>query len=183
MTILDAKPRSQQTVDNNAQRDLEKVEINISTSSSVENTDTSRNSPTRAEHDISPTPVLFRGRFARFNERIERLSGLEARGITRVLPEEKYHGGAQIYPQMALFWFSINTAVNNLAVGLLGPLVFNLGYVDSVLLTVFGCALGACGSAYTSTWGAESGNRTMVRSSHRRLEPVFEASGIGSNLC
>ena len=113
-------------------------------------------------HDISPTPVVFRGRLKRWNDKIESLAGLEARGITRVLPEEKHGISFMGYAQMCILWFSVNVTVNNLAVGFLGPLAFNLGWVDSVLLTVFGCALGSVGTSYTSTWGAESGNRTLV---------------------
>ena len=113
------------------------------------------------DHDIPPTPVL-QGRLKRWNDKIEGLAGLEARGITRVLPEEKHDISLMGYAQMFILWFSVNVTVNNLAVGFLGPLVFSLGWVDSVLLTVFGCALGSVGTSYSSTWGAESGNRTLV---------------------
>ena len=113
-------------------------------------------------HDIPPTPELFSGRLKRWNDKIEGLAGLEARGITRVLPEEKHDISFMGYAQMCILWFSVNVTVNNLAVGFLGPLLFSLGWVDSVLLTVFGCALGSVGTAYSSTWGAESGNRTLV---------------------
>jgi len=101
-------------------------------------------------------------RFRRWNSKIESLAGLEARGITRVLPEERHAASAKGYVQMALLWFSANLTANNLAVGLLGPLVFSLGFVDSALCTVFGALLGSVGTAYMSTWGAQSGNRTMV---------------------
>ena len=67
------------------------------------------------------------------------------------------------YLQMFTLWFSINVVVNNLAVGFLGPLVFSLGWVDCVCLVIFANALSCCGAAYTSTFGPESGNRTMVR--------------------
>ena len=140
------------------------ADINVSSfngSHSDQNTlDTSDSS--FGAHDIPPTPVLFKGRLKRWNDKIEGLAGLEARGISRVLPEEKHDISLMGYAQMWILWFSVNVTVNNLAVGFLGPLVFNLGWVDSVLLTVFGCALGSVGTAYTSTWGAESGNRTLV---------------------
>ncbi|KAL8781795.1 MAG: hypothetical protein Q9203_000107 [Teloschistes exilis] len=45
------------------------------------------------QHDIPPDPVLFTGRLAAWNSKVERLAGLEARGITRVLHEEKHGGG------------------------------------------------------------------------------------------
>lgn len=131
-------------------------------SNSDENTTRTSDASSLGAHDVPPTPVLLTGRFKRWNDKIEGLAGLEARGITRVLPEEKHDISTIGYVQMWLLWFSVNITVNNLAVGFLGPLVFSLGWVDSVLLTVFGCALGAVGTAYTSTFGAQSGNRTLV---------------------
>jgi hypothetical protein len=105
-----------------------------------------------------PVPSKFR----QWNTRIENLAGLEARGITRVLPEERQAASLMNYMQMVLLWFSANITVNNLAVGLLGPLVFQLGFVDCALTAVFGTIVGSASTAYMSTWGAESGNRTMV---------------------
>lgn len=140
------------------------ADVNVASymgSSSEENT-TQTSSSSLGAHDIPPTPVVLRGRLKRISDKIESFAGLEARGITRVLPEEKHGISAVGYAQMCILWFSVNVTVNNLAVGLLGPLAFNLGWVDSVLLTVFGCALGSVGTSYTSTWGAESGNRTLV---------------------
>lgn len=140
------------------------ADVNVSSftgSNSDENTTHTSHSSLDA-HDIPPTPIVLKGRLKRWNDKIESFAGLEARGITRVLPEEKHGISPTGYAQMCILWFSVNVTVNNLAVGLLGPLAFNLGWVDSVLLTVFGCALGSVGTSYTSTWGAESGNRTLV---------------------
>ena len=109
---------------------------------------------------VSPMPVP--GRLARWNARIEGLAGLEARGIARVPPDERHQGSFLGYAQMAMLWFSANVTANNLAVGLLGPLVFDLGFVDSVMMATFGALLGSAGAAYMSIWGAQSGNRTMV---------------------
>jgi purine-cytosine permease-like protein len=50
------------------------------------------------------------------------------------------------------------------AVGMLGPLAYDLGLTDSALCAAFGAVLGAAGAAYMSTFGPESGNRTMVSS-------------------
>lgn len=112
--------------------------------------------------DAVPTPVLLKGKLGEWNEKIEGLAGLEARGITRVLPEEKYAGGIRGHVQMFLLWFSMNLVGNNIITGFFGPLVFRLGWKDSVLITIFAIALGACAPAYTATFGPESGNRTMV---------------------
>lgn len=114
------------------------------------------------QHDVSPNPVPFTGMLAAWNSKVEALAGLEARGITRVLHEEKHEGGLQGHIQMFLLWFSINLCANNIITGLFGPLVFGLGWKDSICVMIFACALGSCGPAYTSTLGPESGNRTMV---------------------
>ena len=109
---------------------------------------------------VSSVPVL--GTIAQWNKEIESLAGLEARGITRVAPEERHQGSILSYAQMAIIWFSANVAAPNIAVGLLGPLVLDLGFVDSVMMATFGILLGSAVTAYMSIWGAQSGNRTMV---------------------
>lgn len=130
--------------------DLEKSAQNLNTP--ADDTDASYAFPS------IPVPSRLR----RWNAKIESLAGLEARGITRVLPEERHAASLTGYVQMALLWFSANLTANNLAVGLLGPLVFSLGFVDSALCSVFGAFLGSLMTAYMSIWGAQSGNRTMV---------------------
>ncbi|KAL8976305.1 MAG: hypothetical protein Q9205_007656, partial [Flavoplaca limonia] len=101
-------------------------------------------------------------RFARWNDKIEGLAGLEARGITRVLPEEKHAAGIRQYVQMLLLWFSINLFSASIFTGLLGRLLFSLGWKDAVCIAIFALGLGASGAAYVSTFGPESGNRTMI---------------------
>ena len=108
------------------------------------------------------SPVLVPNRLARWNARIEGLAGLEARGIARVPPEERQESSVLGYAQMAMLWFSTNIVANHVAIGFLGPLVFDLGFVDSVMMAMFGALVGAVGTAYMSIWGAQSGNRTMV---------------------
>ena len=145
------------------QGDLQYSSINVTTFGSGTFGDTAEHSPNSPDrHDIHPTPVLLRGRPARWNAKVEGLAGLEARGITRVLPEEKHAGGVMGYLQMFALWFGINLVVTNLIVGFLGPLVFNLGWVDCVCIVIFANALSSCGPSYTATFGPQSGNRTMV---------------------
>ena len=144
--------------------DLEKnaVQVEASTSST-----SSEKEGVWVSNDSSvPTPphVPVPGKLRALNNKIEGLAGLEARGITRVLPEERHEISPLRYAQVALMWYSANISANNLAVGLLGPLLFNLGFVDSVMMAVWGCLLGSLITAYMSTWGAQSGNRTMVNS-------------------
>lgn len=111
----------------------------------------------RTTHISVPT------KFQRWNARIEGLAGLEARGIVRVLPEERQASSNLGYAQMAMVWFGANVVANNLAVGMLGPLLFNLGFVDSAMMATFGSFVGSIPTAYMSIWGGQSGNRTMVR--------------------
>lgn len=113
-------------------------------------------SPTSSK-DISKLPWS-----KRWNARIEGLAGFEARGLARVHENERHPPSNVSLLQMLLLWFSANLTINNLAVTLTGPLVFGLGFVDCALCAVFGVTLGALSTAYMATWGAVSGNRTMV---------------------
>jgi purine-cytosine permease-like protein len=112
-------------------------------------------------HHLPATPAVP-ARLVSWNARLESLSGFEARGIARVLPSERRTPSLRDDVSVALLWFSANTSVNNLAVGLFGPLVFNLGFLDSAMCAVFGALLGSLSTAYMSIWGPVSGNRTMV---------------------
>ncbi|KAK4188297.1 putative purine-cytosine transporter [Podospora australis] len=98
----------------------------------------------------------------KINDFLESLSGFEARGIMRVLPHERDPPSTMADAQVFLLWFGANISVNNLAVALLGPLLFNLGFLDCAMCAVFGAVLGSFSTAYMSIWGPVSGNRTMV---------------------
>ena len=112
--------------------------------------------------DHIPLSVHLTKVITKWNHWIESLHGLEARGITRVLPEERKVPSRWDYVQISVLWFSANITANNLAAGLLGPLLFELGFLDSALIITFACLVGSLGPAYMSIWGAQSGNRTMV---------------------
>ena len=125
--------------------------------------------PTIADEEISRSnsgrdvlPTHRSPAVARWNRKIESLKGLEARGISRVLPHEREPPSAQGYMQIMLLWYGANITANNLAVGFLGPLLFDLGFLDSALIVVFACWLGAVGPAYVATFGPLSGQRTMA---------------------
>jgi hypothetical protein len=100
--------------------------------------------------------------FQRLNERILSINYLEKRGFERVEVSDRHEITSSKYLQMTLLWFSSNITANNIAVGMLGPLAYDLGFTDSALCAAFGAVLGAAGAAYMSTFGPESGNRTMV---------------------
>ena len=140
--------------------DLEKsgaaLGVSTSSSNSVEKSTFEESSAPVPTHIPVPTKLQ------RWNARIESLAGFEARGIVRVLPEERQAPSTLGYAQMAMVWFGANVVANNLAVGMLGPLLFDLGFVDSAMMATFGSFVGAIPTAYMSIWGAQSGNRTMV---------------------
>lgn len=114
--------------------------------------------PTATE-DTKSRHWKLASRLQQWNARIEGLSGFEARGLERVPPERRTATGLL---QMLLLWFSANLTINNLAVALTGPLLFGLGFKDSAWCAIIGVFLGSVSTAYMSTWGAASGNRTMV---------------------
>jgi hypothetical protein len=108
----------------------------------------------------SPSP---KNAFERLNTRLAQFEFFESRGIERVpLGERKPKVTSADYMQMAVMWFSVNITANNMAVGMLGPSSYGLGFVDSALCATFGALLGAAGVAYMGTFGPVSGNRTMV---------------------
>jgi hypothetical protein len=107
----------------------------------------------------SPTSSGF---FSSLNARLNSMKLFESRGVERVPVEERHDIRVADYMQMTLLWFSTNITANNIAVGMLGPLSYDLGFVDSALCATFGALLGAAGVAYMGTFGPASGNRTMV---------------------
>ena len=113
-----------------------------------------------SSHDV--LPIHIPEKLSRWNRTIESLRGLEARGISRVPPDEREAPSFASYVQMVILWYSANITANNLAVGFLGPLLFDLGFLDSALIVVFACLVGSLGPAYMAIWGPQSGNRTLV---------------------
>ena len=107
-------------------------------------------------------PIHVPLKLSRWNRTIQSIKGLEARGISRVLPHEREPPTLESMVQVAIMWYSVNITLNNLAVGFLGPLLFELGFLHSALIVVFACFLGSVGPSYMAICGPQSGNRTMV---------------------
>jgi len=101
--------------------------------------------------------------FQRWSLRLEQKLGLESRGIERV-PEDVRASKTALgdYIQMGVIWFSSNLTANNTMLGLLGPITFYVGLTDGMIIAAFGAMAGAACSAYISTFGPVSGNRTLV---------------------
>jgi hypothetical protein len=87
---------------------------------------------------------------------------LEARGIQRVETDERQDLRSLGYSQVAIMWFSVNLAANNITLGMLGPAIFTLGFLDSCMTSIFGALVGSLVVAYIATFGPKSGNRTMI---------------------
>lgn len=109
--------------------------------------------------DIPPPTNAFQ----RWALKLEKVVGVEARGIERV-PEEIRAQNASLkhYLQICVIWFSSNITANNMILGFLGPILFEVGLRDAMILSTFGAFVGAAGAGYTSTFGPVSGCRTMV---------------------
>ena len=87
---------------------------------------------------------------------------MEARGIQRVMPEDRHSLSQLGFGQIGILWFSVNLAANNITLGMLGPAVFHLSFLEASLCGVFGMLVGCFPVAYVATFGPRSGNRTMV---------------------
>lgn len=122
------------------------------------------------QHDAQHDATML-GRAQRSWKSFERqlvAYNLESRGIQRVEPDERQDLRLLGYSQVAIMWFSVNLAANNITLGMLGPAVFALGFVDSCLLSFFGALVGSLVVAYIATFGPKSGNRTMIFSRYVR---------------
>lgn len=125
--------------------------------------------PEQSAEKSTSSSALF-SKLKRLNERLESLSAFEARGIARVPPDERQPPSTASDVQIALLWFSANISCNNLIVGLYGPLLFQLGFLDSAMCAVFGALLGSLSTAFMAIWGPKTGHRTSMDKS---LHPVI----------
>lgn len=96
-----------------------------------------------------------------FERTLVRLN-LEERGIERVPPEHRHSTQKLGFSQICLLWVGINLTANNITLGMLGPAVFHLPFLDCCLCAIFGMVVGCLPVAYIATFGPRSGNRTMV---------------------
>ncbi|EED16596.1 nucleoside transporter, putative [Talaromyces stipitatus ATCC 10500] len=106
-----------------------------------------------------------RRRLAGYMKRFEKQLleyNIEARGIQRVEEQERHALTWMTYLQVFLLWVSINLAANNITLGMLGPAVYGLSFLDSSLCSIFGAFVGSLAAAWSATWGPISGNRTLV---------------------
>ncbi len=120
--------------------------------------------PVAPDHDAASLheSTLSDSKLSLLARRLERLTGIEARGIHRVTEQEKTTKTTLSFMQIVLLWLSINTAAQNITLASIGQGVYGLGFTDAALCSVFGGIVGSIPAAYTATWGPISGNRTLV---------------------
>ncbi|KAI9712990.1 MAG: hypothetical protein M1812_006738 [Candelaria pacifica] len=124
--------------------------------------DVAMKNATTSGSELHSAPSSPPSKMQAYIDRIEQFAGIEARGIRRVETHEKHRVGRMGYVQIVLLWVSINLAANNITLGMLGPSLFGLSFIDASLCATFGATLGSLPTAYTATWGPVSGNRTMI---------------------
>ncbi len=121
------------------------------------------NGPVTASSDYDDDePILADTKLSLLARRLEKLTGIEARGIHRVREHEKTAKTTLSFVQIVLLWLSINTAAQNITLASIGQSVYGLGFLDAALCSVFGGIVGSIPAAYIATWGPISGNRTLV---------------------
>ncbi|KAF2670966.1 hypothetical protein BT63DRAFT_370758 [Microthyrium microscopicum] len=103
---------------------------------------------------------------------LDKKFGIETTGADRI-PEDERRPPSII--NMILIWFSMNITPGLITLGLLGP-VFRLSVDDSILITVFGTAIGAVIPSFTATLSPQTGLRQIAVSRY--------AFGIwGAKIC
>lgn len=100
-------------------------------------------------------------RFLRFSNKLDAF-GIELRGIHRTTAYDRKNGDLRQMLHMALFWMSGCGGLSSMSGFFLGPLVFNLGFKDSVIAGTVGTFIGTGVCAYGSMMGPRSGLRQMV---------------------
>ena len=86
----------------------------------------------------------------------------ELRGAERVEEPDKRSLSWFAHAQAFVLWVSVNLAVNNVTLGMLGPAVFELSFKDAAVCASLGCLVGSIPVAWIATFGPLSGTRTMI---------------------
>ncbi|RDL42527.1 Uncharacterized protein BP5553_02506 [Venustampulla echinocandica] len=87
--------------------------------------------------------------------------GVEQRGIERVPSDERTDSSMT---QFGTLWLSANMVVSSFAIGALAYPIFNLGFIDTILVIFFVNLLGITPICFFSTFGPRFGLRQMVLS-------------------
>ena len=121
-------------------------------------------SPSANETHLHPddTGSKWKIRYHQLGDKFASWSLLETHGIERVEPHNRQSLQKLGFAHIGLLWFSINLAANNVTLGMLGPVIFELGFLDAALCAVFGMLLGSLPVGHQATFGPRSGHRTLI---------------------
>ncbi|KAF2091733.1 cytosine-purine permease [Saccharata proteae CBS 121410] len=111
-------------------------------------------------HESNLVPLTWTGKLGRISKKLDSI-GVEARGIERVLPEERSPQG---WLSLTLIWASAGLTLGTFATGVLGPVGFNLTLGQGLGITWGAGALGSFCSAYVAIYGKRNGLRSLVNS-------------------
>ncbi|KAH3670739.1 hypothetical protein OGAPHI_001254 [Ogataea philodendri] len=95
----------------------------------------------------------------KFSGKIDSL-GVESRGLERCMPYERSQSRALVLSIIGL-WISGCGGLTSMSSFFLGPLLFGLGYKDSMVVGLLGTLLGCVLPAYSATLGPRSGLRQL----------------------
>ncbi|GMM45772.1 Tpn1 protein [Pichia kluyveri] len=88
--------------------------------------------------------------------------GVESKGIHRYLPNERYNeNSVKPYISTLGLWISGCGGLTSMSSYFLGPLIYQLGLKDAMLIGNFGTLVGCLVAAYCATMGPRSGLRQM----------------------
>lgn len=116
----------------------------------------------QSSESLDETDISTLSRYLKSFERMLVRNNVEARGVQRVLPSQRHTTDRLGFIQMFMMWYTINLTSNITTLGILGPTVYGLPFLDSCLCSVFGMIVGSLAPAYIATFGPRSGNRTMI---------------------
>ena len=87
--------------------------------------------------------------------------GVESKGIHRYLPDERTTSLIKSYINISGLWLSSCGGLTSMSSFFLGPLIFGLGYRDTLIFGILGELVGCAIAAYCATMGPRSGLRQM----------------------
>lgn len=87
--------------------------------------------------------------------------GVESKGIHRYLPNERTSSLLKSYINISGLWLSGCGGLTSMSSFFLGPLIFGLGYKDTLIYGILGELVGCAIAAYCATMGPRSGLRQM----------------------
>ncbi|KII93075.1 hypothetical protein PLICRDRAFT_101790 [Plicaturopsis crispa FD-325 SS-3] len=127
---------------------------------SHEEKDSEFSGPHHAVLEAAPDVVIAH-RFGALGPWLSKLfaSGVEARGVERVPESERETKNTW---NNLLMWWSVNTVLTTIPIGVLGQSIFTLTLANSIAVIFCFGALGAMATAFISTLGPQTGLRTMI---------------------